>query len=293
MNELGQLSLADLREVASRLAVPNARRMPRSELLVRLAPHAGEVVQLISPPPAGRIVMSSPGPAGMKSSEPASGEREPRKLPTESGAGRRSVPQPEAPRVYIADLPWAYEDDRVVLLVRDPKTLYTYWDFHPDTVQAAVAGLREAKALLRVWQLGGSEPHVTSEFEIDLGGRAYYVYDCEPNRDYRIELLFRGADGAERRIGRQSNVATLPPNHPSAWVEDRFVSIPLEVPLSAASVFITGKRPASEGEKRMHARAYELSGGEAVFDEAEHPSSSTRYAKGFGGRFWSGTLVRK
>ena len=40
------------------------------------------------------------------------------------------------PKVPIADLPWSYDDDRVVLLARDPRTLFAYWDMHPDTVAA-------------------------------------------------------------------------------------------------------------------------------------------------------------
>lgn len=205
-----------------------------------------------------------------------------------SGQGRGGA-LPAGPRPHVPDLPWAYEDDRVVLLVRDPRTLFVYWDFHPDTVRRAFEGLDAARTLLRVLMLGGSEPRTVREQDVDLGWRAFYVYELEPNRDYRIELVAHGADGREQLIGHRSNVATLPPNSPSAWVEDRFASIPLDIPLPAAGLFAAG-RLSAEGAARLHAHAFELSGGlKATGDEA----SSTSTVQGFGGRFWSGTLVRK
>lgn len=286
MNDLADLSLADLRDLARHLRVHEARRLSRAELLLLLAPQAAEALRLAARPLSGRLVLPTVPVAAMTASEPVGAG-----APTTSGAGRRTPEPLRAPDEPIPDLPWAYEDDRVVLLVRDPRTLYTYWDLHPGTIAAAAEGLDGARSFLRVWMLGQA-PVVVFEFEVDLGGRAYYVYDCEPNREYRVQLVFRGRDGAERQIGHQSNVAHAPPNAPSTWIEDRFVSIPLDVELPAGAVFTSGGRVPPEPEKRLHARAYELSGGEAVPGEND-ATSSGRYVKGFGGRHWSGTLVRK
>ena len=214
--------------------------------------------------------------------------------PLVSGSGRQGEPEPpQAPAIVIPDLPWAYEDDRLVLLVRDPKTLYAYWDFHPETVRRAFDSVPGGRALLRVLMLGGSEPQVVRELEVDLGFRAYYVYDCEPNRDYRVELIARGVDNAEVVIGRASNVATLPPNRPSTWVEDRFASLSLDTSIPPPSLFSSG-RVVVDPEKRAHHRSFELSGGEFM-DEIEPGdlSSMAPGVKGFGGRSWSGTLVKK
>jgi hypothetical protein len=213
--------------------------------------------------------------------------------PLASGSGRRSEPEPpQAPAFVIPDLPWAYEDDRLVLLVRDPKTLFAYWDFHPDTIRQAFENVPAGRAFLRVLQLGGSEPKVLREIEIDLGFRAYYLYDCEPNRDYRVELFARGVNHAEAMLGRPSNVATLPANRPSTWVEDRFASIPLDLRLPVQSLFSSG-RVVSDPEKRAHLRAYELSGGDFTGAEGPDLSSGELGVRGFGGRSWSGTLVKK
>jgi hypothetical protein len=211
-----------------------------------------------------------------------------------SGAGRNAdANELKTPVTVIPDLPWVYEDDRVVLLIRDPRTLYTYWDFNPVTVSKAQELVPDGKSYLRVVMLSGSEPRVVREFEVALDARAYYLFDCEPNRDYRVEIVFRAPSGIERLIGRPSNQATLPNNRPSSWVEDRFAAIPLEIALPTASLFAVG-RTSVDVERRLHARSYELSGGEITTEHTgDVASSSQGIVQGFGGRSWSGTLVRK
>ncbi len=210
-----------------------------------------------------------------------------------SGVGKAAEAPLEAPKMVIPDLPWTYADDRVVLLVRDPRTLFAYWDLRNETVEGALAAVPGGQFKLRLLAFARTEPVVVRELDIDIGGRSFYLYDCEPNRDYRIELIVRGPDGRERIVAHASNVATLPPNRPSSWVEDRFVSLRLDLPLVGASV-VPGGHPVSDNERRLHARSYELSGGDVIGAEGNvAPSSSQGIVQGFGGRSWSGTLQQK
>lgn len=210
----------------------------------------------------------------------------------DSGAGGKSAPVPTPPAEPVFDLPWSYEDDRVVLLVRDPWTLFTYWDFHPDTIKRAREALGEsASPSLRLLNVSGSEPRVVAQLGVDLGWRAYYFTELEPNGDYRVEMVFLDDEGQEALVGRRSNVATLPADRPSAWVEDRFASIPIDVPLPEASVFAQGRVTTGAAPGRMHARAWSLSGGESMTGQGAGSSSS--WQLGFGGRGWSASLVRK
>lgn len=209
----------------------------------------------------------------------------------DSGAGGKSAPLPTPPPEPVFDLPWSYEDDRVVLMVRDPWTLFTYWDFHPDTISRARAGLgASARPSLRLLNVSGSEPRVAAQLEVDLGWRAYYFTELEPNGDYRVEVVFLDDEGQEALVGRRSNVASLPADRPSTWVEDRFASIPIDVPLPEASVFAQGRVANGAAPGRMHARAWALSGGETMTGGG--PDSSS-WQLGFGGRGWSASLVRK
>jgi hypothetical protein len=203
----------------------------------------------------------------------------------------------EAAAFVIPDLPWAYEDDRLVLLVRDPRTLYAYWDCHPDTLNAAYAEVPDGHAVLRVLLMGGSEPRVLRELPVDLAGLSFYVYDLEPHHDYRVELALRSPTGADRLIVKPSNVATLPANQPSAWIEDRLASLPLDIPLPPAALFLSGGRTAVDNERRLHGRSYQLSLGQqrppAHPITGDQASSAQGILEGFGGRSWSGTVVKK
>lgn len=281
MMDLASLSLAELREVAAKLAVAGAAGLKRAELERLLSARADEVEAVVDARTEGGAAMLDGLPsAGAPDAVPA----------VTSGAGPAQPVPLEPPRVPIADLPWAYDDDRLVLLVRDPRTLYAYWDFHPKTVDAARSGWPQSWAKLRLLGLGRAEPQVLRELDVDLAWKSYYLYDLEPNRDYRVELVMRGPAGEERLVGHSSNVASLPPSQPSAWVDDRFVRVGLETPLPLVGP--SGERD-HEGERRLHQRAYELSGGEGAVTTADEASSSRTTAQGFGGRAWSGTLVRQ
>ena len=80
-----------------------------------------------------------------------------------SGAGRTAPVVPRAASPVIPDLTPAYQDDRLVLLVRDPRTVFAYWDCHPDTLRRAYEALPDGKPLLRLLMLGGLMNVASSE----------------------------------------------------------------------------------------------------------------------------------
>src|SRR5205823_1208732 len=63
-----------------------------------------------------------------------------------------AAPQPSHGHVNegLGELPWGYGDGRLVALVRDPATLFVYWDFSPQQVEQAFAGLGAARAVLKL-----------------------------------------------------------------------------------------------------------------------------------------------
>ena len=71
-------------------------------------------------------------------------------------------PAPGKPRA-VGQLPPGYQDNRLVLLVRDPRTLFAYWDCHPETLRRARQDVPDGEPLLRLVALGGSEPRVVRE----------------------------------------------------------------------------------------------------------------------------------
>ena len=128
----------------------------------------------------------------------------------------------------LPDIPWEYQDDRLVLLARDPSTLFVYWDFHPDSRRAAFQGLDEPRAVLRVLENG----HEVRVIDLALESRSYYVNGLRAGRPYRVELHALARDGKSRRIGPASNDVTLPANEVSSDTTVRFMRVPWGVPLS-------------------------------------------------------------
>jgi hypothetical protein len=143
------------------------------------------------------------------------------RAPVEHGTGLHYDEQ-------LPDIPWEYQDDRVVLLARDPSTLFVYWDFHPDTRRAAFDGLEQPRAVLRVLENG----HEVRAIDLALESRSFYVSGLRPARPYRVELHALGRDGTSRRIGPASNDVALPANDVSSDTTVRFMRVPWGVPLS-------------------------------------------------------------
>jgi hypothetical protein len=281
MTDLDTWSLQELRSVAERLAIPHARELSHAELVRALHPRQSEVKETLvdgedeTPPSAIQGLHFDRAHLG-------------------SGVGKTGTELPPVPAGYvIPDLPWSYHDDRIVLLARDPRTVFAYWDCHPETVRVAREQMPEGVPMLRLFALGGSEPRVVREVSIDLDGRGWYFYDLDPNREYRLELVLRSPAGVDRLLLRPSNIVALPLNRPSAWIEDRFASLPLDIRLPDAAVFLSG-RHFSDVAGRLHGRAYELSLGKTTEVTGDTASSLQGMREGFRGRaLSSGQLVRK
>src|SRR4029077_15532905 len=87
-------------------------------------------------------------------------------------------PPPEQGRVNegLGELPWAYGDARLVGLVRDPTTLFVYWDFSPQQIDQAFAGLGPAKSVVRLWNTRSANGgELVRESEVHLDARGWYV----------------------------------------------------------------------------------------------------------------------
>src|SRR5438477_168289 len=51
----------------------------------------------------------------------------------------------------LGDLPWTYGDGRLVALIRDPQTIYVYWDLSQQQIEQAFGGLGTSRASLKLW----------------------------------------------------------------------------------------------------------------------------------------------
>ena len=116
------------------------------------------------------------------------------------------------------DLPAGYGKDRIVLMVRDPYWLHSYWELTRQAVQRAEAALGQewhgARPILRLIDVTGNDTSNVSESivrDIDIHGGAnnWYIEVQNPPRSYRIDIGYLSRLGQFYVLAR-SNVVTTP-----------------------------------------------------------------------------------
>lgn len=117
-----------------------------------------------------------------------------------------------------------------VLLVRDPTTLFVFWDFRRELERGAALGLREPRLLLRIHR--GDD--LDRSLELPLTARSTYVTGLLSGEQYTAEVLLLGRDGWTRPVGSRSGVRRLPPGRVSGQLEVRTLRLPWTEPLSRA-----------------------------------------------------------
>lgn len=180
----------------------------RGEEAVRGAPHP--MLESARPPPVAR---RAPRPGAVEDEDAA---------PRGSALGPRDE--------ELGELPASYGEDTLVLLPRDPTSLFAFWDQSDETMRQAFRDLARPRAQLWLWARAGEGWERVRVVDLALESRAWYLHGLEPGRSYRAEL--RAVDGGrERAIGPGSGEVELPRAGPSPIVEDRFVRLPWDQPL--------------------------------------------------------------
>src|SRR5205085_12625663 len=91
----------------------------------------------------------------------------------------------------LGELPWTYGDGRLVCLIRDPSTLYVYWDLSQQQIEQAFGGLGTARASLRLYNTHRND-HPFRTVEVHLEARGWYVRDLPSAVELRVELWAEG-----------------------------------------------------------------------------------------------------
>lgn len=115
------------------------------------------------------------------------------------------------------DLPAGYGKDRIVLMVRDPYWLHTYWELTRQAVQRAEAALGQewhgARPILRLLDVTTNDTTNASETilrDIDIHGGVnnWYIEVQNPPRSYRIDIGYLSRLGHFYVLARSNVVAT-------------------------------------------------------------------------------------
>lgn len=128
------------------------------------------------------------------------------------------------------NLPHGYGDNKLVLMVRDPWTIFAYWEIKKeieDSLRSEIAkrGLEVSKSTLRVYDVTGLDhnscSNIVFDFELTNNAESWYIHG-EPEREWVAEVGLLCANGEYFRIVR-SNVVRTPANRVSDVLDEEWM----------------------------------------------------------------------
>ncbi|NJN48880.1 MAG: DUF4912 domain-containing protein [Alkalinema sp. RL_2_19] len=139
----------------------------------------------------------------------------------------------------LPDLPGGYGASQIFLLPRDPQWAYAYWDVTNERKEE----LRQQggqQLALRLYDVTGIDlnrqsPHNLQEYGCDEMTREWYLPIPVSDRDYVLEIGYRTWDGRWLMLARSESMR-VPPVYPSSWVEDHFVAVEWDQELRGQTV---------------------------------------------------------
>ncbi|MBF2067370.1 MAG: DUF4912 domain-containing protein [Calothrix sp. C42_A2020_038] len=141
---------------------------------------------------------------------------------------------------FLADLPGGYGESRIVLMPRDPQWAYTYWDV-PKEHKEELRRNGGQQLALRIYDVTDinfdyQSPHSIQEYPCDELAREWYLPIPVSDRDYVIDIGYRCADGRWLVLARSARVH-IPPVYPSDWIEDVFITVNFDDDLRGKTLY--------------------------------------------------------
>ncbi|MEG4963622.1 MULTISPECIES: DUF4912 domain-containing protein [unclassified Microcoleus] len=209
---LEEMTLRQLRRVASECGVSRYSRMRKSQLLASI-----QEIQ--------RTKFSYSPSRKLEAQEAVEAAKFELGQEDRTGGSLSSVDE------GLADLPNGYGESRVVLMPRDPEWAYTYWDI-PNDRKEELRRQGGQQLALRIYDvtdvnLDIQSPHSIQEYPCDELAREWYVPIPVSDRDYAVDIGYRCPDGRWLILARSAEVR-VPPVYPSDWIEDQFITLDWE-----------------------------------------------------------------
>ncbi|NMG57093.1 DUF4912 domain-containing protein [Geitlerinema sp. P-1104] len=232
---LEEMTLRQLRRVASECGISRYSRMRKSQLLSAIQAVLPEKINPTTTSPTTASPKTSPS----SPSRQLEAQEEVEAAKFELGQDDRTGGELASVDEGLADLPQGYGESRIVLMPRDPQWAYCYWDITNEQKE----DLRRQggqQLALRVYDatdidLSYQPPHSIQEYPCDELAREWYLPIPVSDRDYAVEIGYRCADGRWLVLARSLTVHT-PPVYPSDWIEDVFVTVNWDEPLEGKTV---------------------------------------------------------
>lgn len=245
---LEEMTLRQLRRVASEYSISRYSRMRKSQLLEEI-----KKAEQAQKTPTQNVSHLSPLP--LEAQEQVEAAKFELGQDDLTGGDLASVDE------GLKDLPDGYGESRIVLLPRDPQWGYTYWDV-PNEKKQELRSQGGQQLALRVYDvtdidINYQSPHSVQEYPCDELAREWFLPIPVSDRDYVVDIGYRCFDGRWLVLARSLPVH-VPPVYPSDWIEDTFISVNWEEDLKGKT-FVELEAPA---------RKLSIPGtGNAIYDE--------------------------
>lgn len=124
----------------------------------------------------------------------------------------------------LVQFPDSYNEDKIVLLPRDPAWAFCYWSISSSTFDSLkTRGAQKLK--LMIYKKENEE--LIAEFYPEFYVKNWYIPVPEPDTLYYAKLGAITPTGEYLHI-MESNVIKIPPASPSTIIDDKFITIPFE-----------------------------------------------------------------
>jgi hypothetical protein len=136
-------------------------------------------------------------------------------------------------RTLPADLPYQYDQDKIVLQVRDPRWIHAYWEVRSSTLERLRNEFKDeffrAKRILRVYDVShiifdGNNAHRFFDIQLNEFANNWYIDTAGPGRSWCVDLGLLLPSGAFITIMRSNTVET--PLEGPSWITDEEWMIP-------------------------------------------------------------------
>ncbi|MCP4547740.1 MAG: DUF4912 domain-containing protein [bacterium] len=220
-SELDKLRVADLRALAREHKLIGYSQMRKADLVRLVSRHltameeskkqsAAERARAYAEMFPGKPVAAS----GASASSTVPEKAEP--LPEHDPGAMRDASW------YPPELPEAYGENRITLMVRDPRWLFCYWEVTPRLLATARAEFDgPSRKVLRVHMLDADD-HVFDGWEQGVSDRAsnWYLQSNRPGTRFRIELGLTDDSGRYIRLVISNTVVTPIDSPSEKWNEE-------------------------------------------------------------------------
>ena len=221
---LEEMTLRQLRRVASRFGVSRYSRMRKDQLLASIQDAQNQTI-------------NSP-----MSNTTDSFESQEQVESTKYDVGVVSAfynPALASVDESLGDFPEGYGESRIVLMPRDPQWAYAYWDI-PNAHKSELRSQGGQQLAVRIYDVSDINiehqvPHSVQEYPCDEMAREWYLPIPVSDRDYVVEIGYRTYDGRWLLMARSAEVR-IPPTYPSDWIDDHFVTVEWESDLRGQTI---------------------------------------------------------